>query len=129
MTRDGPDELQTATDFEDVGRGILRQLTGPRSDQPDSGHPFGTHGVRSRGYGGRPAPQLIFARSQSMHRSLVLIPTLAAITLAGCASLNKKETGAIIGATAGAATGAMVGRANGSTAKGAIIGAAVGGAA
>jgi outer membrane protein OmpA-like peptidoglycan-associated protein len=48
---------------------------------------------------------------------------------AGCASLNKKETGAIIGATAGAATGAMVGRANGSTAKGAIIGAAVGGTA
>ncbi|MDB4882604.1 MAG: OmpA/MotB domain protein [Gemmatimonadetes bacterium] len=47
----------------------------------------------------------------------------------GCASLNKKETGAIIGATAGAATGAMVGRANGSTAKGAIIGAAVGGTA
>jgi outer membrane protein OmpA-like peptidoglycan-associated protein len=65
-----------------------------------------------------------------MHRSFVLIPTLAAVAIsAGCASLNKKETGAIIGATAGAATGAMVGRANGSTAKGAIIGAAVGGAA
>jgi outer membrane protein OmpA-like peptidoglycan-associated protein len=47
----------------------------------------------------------------------------------GCASLNKKETGAIIGATAGAAAGAAVGRANGSTAKGAIIGAAVGGTA
>ena len=64
-----------------------------------------------------------------MHRSFVLIPSLAMLVSSGCASLNKKETGAIIGATAGAATGAVVGRANGSTAKGAIIGAAVGGTA
>ena len=64
-----------------------------------------------------------------MHRSFVLIPSLAMLVTSGCASLNKKETGAIIGATAGAATGAAVGRANGSTAKGAIIGAAVGGTA
>lgn len=62
-----------------------------------------------------------------MHRhTLILIPTVAAMA---CASLNKKETGAIIGAASGAAVGGMVGRANGSTAKGAIIGAAVGGAA
>jgi outer membrane protein OmpA-like peptidoglycan-associated protein len=64
-----------------------------------------------------------------MNRSLVLIPSLAMLVTSGCASLNKKETGAIIGATAGAAAGAAVGRANGSTAKGAIIGAAVGGTA
>ncbi|HEV7990937.1 MAG TPA: OmpA family protein [Gemmatimonadaceae bacterium] len=64
-----------------------------------------------------------------MHRSIVLIPSLAMLVSSGCASLNKKETGAIIGATAGAAAGAAVGRANGSTAKGAIIGAAVGGTA
>ena len=64
-----------------------------------------------------------------MNRSLVIIPTLAMLASSGCASLNKKETGAIIGATAGAAAGAAVGRANGSTAKGAIIGAAVGGTA
>jgi outer membrane protein OmpA-like peptidoglycan-associated protein len=64
-----------------------------------------------------------------MHRSIVLIPSLAMLVTSGCASLNKKETGAIIGATAGAAAGAAVGRANGSTAKGAIIGAAVGGTA
>jgi outer membrane protein OmpA-like peptidoglycan-associated protein len=64
-----------------------------------------------------------------MQRSLVLIPSLAMLVASGCASLNKKETGAIIGATAGAAAGAAVGRANGSTAKGAIIGAAVGGTA
>ena len=65
-----------------------------------------------------------------MHRSLLLIPALATVVSAsGCASLNKKETGAIIGAASGAAVGGMVGRANGSTAKGAIIGAAVGGTA
>src|SRR5689334_15949515 len=58
-----------------------------------------------------------------MHRSLLLIPTLATVVSAsGCASLNKKETGAIIGAASGAAVGGMVGRANGSTAKGAMIG-------
>jgi len=64
-----------------------------------------------------------------MHRSFVLIPSLAMLATSGCASLNKKETGAIIGAATGAAAGAAVGRANGSTAKGAIIGAAVGGTA
>jgi len=64
-----------------------------------------------------------------MNRYFVLIPSLAMLVTSGCASLNKKETGAIIGATAGAAAGAAVGRANGSTAKGAIIGAAVGGTA
>src|SRR5690349_22750099 len=65
-----------------------------------------------------------------MHRSMLLIPALATVvTASGCASLNKKETGAIIGAASGAAVGGMVGRANGSTAKGAIIGAAVGGTA
>src|SRR6478752_5316296 len=65
-----------------------------------------------------------------MHRSLLLIPALATVvSTSGCASLNKKETGAIIGAASGAAVGGMVGRANGSTAKGAIIGAAVGGTA
>jgi outer membrane protein OmpA-like peptidoglycan-associated protein len=65
-----------------------------------------------------------------MRRSLLLISALAAVvSTSGCASLNKKETGAIIGAASGAAVGGMVGRANGSTAKGAIIGAAVGGTA
>jgi outer membrane protein OmpA-like peptidoglycan-associated protein len=65
-----------------------------------------------------------------MHRSLRLLPALAALVSAGaCASLSKKENGAIIGATAGAAAGAAIGSANGSTAKGAIIGAAVGGTA
>jgi outer membrane protein OmpA-like peptidoglycan-associated protein len=60
----------------------------------------------------------------------MVIPMLATlIASSGCASLNKKERGGIIGAGTGAAVGAVIGRANGSTAKGAIIGAAVGGSA
>ena len=58
--------------------------------------------------------------------------SLAALTVAGatgCASLSKKEQGAIIGAGAGAVIGGAIGKYNGSTAKGAIIGAVVGGAA
>jgi hypothetical protein len=62
-----------------------------------------------------------------MNRTFVLIPVLAClVTSSGCATLNKKERGAIIGGATGAAVGGIVGRANGSTAKGAIIGAAVG---
>ena len=56
---------------------------------------------------------------------------LAAGTLvsAGCASMNQKERGAVIGAGAGAAIGGVIGNQTGSTARGAIIGAVVGGAA
>jgi outer membrane protein OmpA-like peptidoglycan-associated protein len=65
-----------------------------------------------------------------MRHTFVLIPVLASLAMSsGCASLNKKETGAIIGAGSGAVVGGVIGRANGSTAKGAIIGAAVGGTA
>ena len=65
-----------------------------------------------------------------MRHSLLMIPMLATLVASsGCASLNKKERGAIIGAGTGAVVGGVVGRANGSTAKGAIVGAAVGGAA
>jgi outer membrane protein OmpA-like peptidoglycan-associated protein len=48
-------------------------------------------------------------------------------SLTGCAYLNKKEGGGLIGAGAGAAVGAVIGNNTGSTARGAIIGAAVGG--
>ena len=62
--------------------------------------------------------------------AVMIIPVLAMLVgSSGCASLNKKERGAIIGAGTGAVVGGVVGRANGSTAKGAILGAAVGGAA
>lgn len=65
-----------------------------------------------------------------MHFSYRLIPALGLLVAASaCASLNKKESGAVIGAAAGGAVGAVVGNATGSTAKGAIIGAVVGGAA
>lgn len=47
----------------------------------------------------------------------------------GCASMNRKTKGAIIGAGAGAAVGGVIGNQAGSTAKGAIIGAVVGGTA
>lgn len=57
------------------------------------------------------------------------LAALMALNLAGCAGMNAKTKGAIIGATAGGAAGAMIGKNNGSTAKGAIIGAVVGGAA
>jgi outer membrane protein OmpA-like peptidoglycan-associated protein len=52
---------------------------------------------------------------------------LALVSAEGCASLNNKQEGAIIGAGSGAVLGGVIGRANGGTAKGAIIGAAVGG--
>src|SRR4030095_8230015 len=50
-----------------------------------------------------------------------------AVVLSACASLNKKEEGAIIGAGVGPAVGAVIGNQTGSTARGAIIGAVVGG--
>lgn len=46
-----------------------------------------------------------------------------------CASLSKKEKGAIIGAGSGAVVGGVIGKAAGNTAVGAILGAAIGGAA
>jgi outer membrane protein OmpA-like peptidoglycan-associated protein len=45
-----------------------------------------------------------------------------------CASMNKTQKGAVIGAGSGAVVGGVIGRAAGNTAAGAIIGAAVGGA-
>ncbi len=52
-----------------------------------------------------------------------------ALVLSGCAVLNRREEGTVIGAGAGGAVGAVVGNQTGSTARGAIIGAVVGGAA
>ena len=53
---------------------------------------------------------------------------LGSLELSGCASMNRKEQGAVIGGAAGGTIGAVIGKNNGGTAKGAIIGAAVGGA-
>jgi len=51
------------------------------------------------------------------------------IGLAGCASMKKRDKGAIIGATTGAVIGGLIGDKAGNTAVGAILGAAIGGAA
>jgi len=60
-------------------------------------------------------------------RSAVLVAVALAST--ACASLSKKEEGAVIGAAAGATVGGVIGNNTGSTARGAIIGAVVGGTA
>ena len=64
-------------------------------------------------------------------KNLIIVLSIVAVTLAGCAT--KTQTGAAVGAGAGAAVGAGVGQAighnTGSTILGAAIGAAVGGLA
>lgn len=60
--------------------------------------------------------------------SYVLIAAML-MGVVGCASMNNKEKGAIIGAGSGAAIGGAIGSQSGNTAMGAIIGAAIGGAA
>ncbi|HET9696034.1 MAG TPA: OmpA family protein [Terriglobales bacterium] len=62
-------------------------------------------------------------------KTLAALIALGTIATSGCASMNNKERGAVIGAGAGAAVGGVIGNQTGSTARGAIIGAAVGGAA
>ena len=62
-------------------------------------------------------------------RALIALLVIGSVGASACASLNKKEEGAIIGAAAGAAVGGVIGNQTGSTAKGAIIGAVVGGTA
>jgi len=67
--------------------------------------------------------------STRCRQHVVIILAGASLSLSGCASLNNKEKGGIIGATSGAVIGGAIGKANGSTAKGAILGATIGGAA
>ncbi len=51
------------------------------------------------------------------------------LSVIGCASMSRRDKGALIGAGGGAAAGALIGKAAGNTALGAILGAVVGGAA
>ena len=60
---------------------------------------------------------------------IALAVVLAVSLIVGCASMKKRDKGALIGAGTGAAIGAIIGKQAGNTAVGAIIGAAVGGAA
>ncbi|HEV7837636.1 MAG TPA: OmpA family protein [Gemmatimonadaceae bacterium] len=62
-------------------------------------------------------------------RVLAALLVLGSVGASACASMNKKQEGAVIGAAAGGAIGGIIGNQTGSTAKGAIIGAVVGGAA
>ncbi len=67
---------------------------------------------------------------KSMHTlRAVACAALAIFALGGCAAMNAKTKGAIIGAGAGAGAGAVIGNQTGSTTRGAIIGAVIGGAA
>jgi outer membrane protein OmpA-like peptidoglycan-associated protein len=68
------------------------------------------------------------SNTQRLH-ALAALLVIGSAGMSGCASLNKKEEGAIIGATAGGAVGGVIGNQTGSTARGAIIGAVVGGTA
>ena len=68
------------------------------------------------------------SNTQRLH-ALATLLVIGSVGMSACASLNKKEEGAIIGATAGAAVGGVIGNQTGSTARGAIIGAVVGGTA
>ena len=60
-----------------------------------------------------------------LHSPRLITAAMLLVASGACASMSKKETGAIIGAGAGAAAGVAIS----GTAKGAIIGAAVGGTA
>ena len=62
-------------------------------------------------------------------RALTALLILGSVGAGACASMNKKQEGAVIGAAAGGAIGGVIGNQTGSTARGAIIGAVVGGAA
>jgi len=62
-------------------------------------------------------------------RALIALLILGSVGASACASMNKKQEGAVIGAAAGGAIGGVIGNQTGSTARGAIIGAVVGGAA
>lgn len=59
--------------------------------------------------------------------SAVAFSSIALLGTVGCASMNRKEQGAVIGAAAGTAAGGLIGRATGGTAQGAILGAVIGG--
>lgn len=61
--------------------------------------------------------------------ALAALVVVSSVGLSACASMNKKQEGAVIGAATGAAVGGVIGNQTGSTARGAIIGAVVGGAA
>jgi outer membrane protein OmpA-like peptidoglycan-associated protein len=77
------------------------------------------------------AHRALATRGMPHFRLTMMWVLLAGLVLAftACASMSRKEEGAVIGAAAGGAVGGVIGKNNGSTARGAIIGAVIGGAA
>ena len=71
---------------------------------------------------------MMTTKSKRVH-ALTAFLLVASFGAGACASMNKKQEGAVIGAAAGGATGGVIGNQTGSTAKGAIIGAVIGGTA
>ena len=59
----------------------------------------------------------------------MVIVAVLILGMVGCASMSRKEKGAVIGAGSGAVIGGVIGKQAGNTVLGAILGAAVGGAA
>jgi outer membrane protein OmpA-like peptidoglycan-associated protein len=68
------------------------------------------------------------SNTQRLH-ALAALLVIGSVGASACASMNKKQEGAVIGAATGAAVGGVIGNQTGSTARGAIIGSVVGGAA
>jgi outer membrane protein OmpA-like peptidoglycan-associated protein len=64
-------------------------------------------------------------------KRIIIAGLVVALTVGGmgCASMKKRDKGAIIGAATGAVIGGVIGKQAGNTAVGAILGAAIGGAA
>lgn len=68
--------------------------------------------------------------SRGVQRGFSLLLTVVLLVgLTSCASMSRKQKGAILGAGGGAVVGGVIGKQAGNTAVGAILGAAVGGAA
>ena len=65
--------------------------------------------------------------STALRGARTVLAVLLAADLTACASLGRKEEGAVIGAAAGGVVGGVIGNQTGSTVRGAIIGAVVGG--
>ena len=71
---------------------------------------------------------MMISNTQRLRAATALL-VVVALGASACASMNKKQEGAVIGAAAGGAIGGVIGNQTGSTAKGAIIGAVIGGTA
>ncbi len=77
----------------------------------------------------RTTPSLRRSTTAFRRATPIVLAMAMALLVGGCASMSRKQQGAVVGAAAGGAVGGVIGNNTGSTARGAIIGAVVGGAA